>query len=969
MTVRPAFEPPRREQAQEAGRLVLRDGSRLPVWRVLAEDVRRIDAFLRKLGKDERHEIGVSLGLEDGLWDFVERLKAPDGGQAFLVEGPGGGEGVIAFGAYRLLAEGHEAAITLAVDPRYRGQGVASLLLERVAVLAVHRGVERLIGSAVPENQPLFDVFRRSGFEVEEHRDGGRVRLSADIRSVRSRGEAPEGGTDSRVLAAWSLRPLFFPAAVAVVGASRDPDSLGHKILSALVRAGYQGTVYPVNPRADHVLSIKAYPSLGAIGERVDLAIVAVPAEAVLDVVADCGAVGARGLIVISAGFAETNAEGRARQADLVDRIRTFGIRMIGPNCLGLLHTHPAVRLNASFAPEMPPPGAVVLCSQSGALGVAIIALARRMGLGLSSFVSVGNKADVADDDLLEYWEEDENARVLLFYMESFARPQRFGRIARRVGRAKPIVVVKAGRTAAGGRAAGSHTAALTATETAVDALFRQTGIIRADTLEEMFGIARALTQQPLPRGRRVGIVSNAGGPGILCADALETAGMEVVPLEEETRAALARILPAAAAVGNPIDMIATAGIDSYRQAIEILLRADEIDALVIMHTPVGTSDTAAVERSIGEVVESVRRSEGSDKPVLASVVGGEFDVHAIPAGESEIPVYPFPEMIGKVMGKIASYADWRAAEPGAFPDFEDQDLSGARKICEDALAQRGDGWLTVAEARAVLERGGLVLAQGGVATTGREAADLAQRIGYPVAVKLASTEIVHKTDVGGVKLGLKSADEVRAAFQAIRRTLESQGKAGAMQGVLVQPMLSGTAEVMIGMVQDHVFGPVLAFGMGGIHVEILRDIEFRVVPLTDMDAADMIRGIRGYRLLQGYRGHPAADVPALEDALLRLSRLVESVEVISEIDLNPVFALTPGSGYRIVDARIRVAGREARSAAARPATTTRRPGSGSDARRAEPSADLRHEGRTSSIRALALPPVRCVMMPRGSIR
>jgi acyl-CoA synthetase (NDP forming) len=405
-----------------------------------------------------------------------------------------------------------------------------------------------------------------------------------------------------------------------------------------------------------------------------------------------------------------------------------------------------------------------------------------------------------------------------------------------------------------------------------------------------------------------MGIVSNAGGPAILCADALETAGLEVVSLEEETRAALARILPASAAVGNPIDMIATAGIDAYRQAIEILLRADEVDGLVVMYTPVGTSDTADVATAIGEAVQSVRASAGATKPVLASVVGGERDVHSIAVGTTAIPVYPFPEMIGKVMGKIASYASWRAAEPGAFPDFEDQDLAAARRICLDALAERGKSWLTVAEARAVLERGGLSLAEGGVAATDGEAADLADRIGYPVAVKLASTEIVHKTEAGGVKLGLRSRDEVRTAFEEIRRALASLGRASAMEGVLVQPMLSGTAEVLMGMTQDHVFGPVLAFGMGGIHVEILRDVAFRVVPVTDADAADMIREIRGYRLLQGYRGHPAADVPALEAALLRLSRLVETIEIISEIDLNPVFALEPGRGYRIVDARIRVA-------------------------------------------------------------
>ena len=889
--------------------LVLRDGSRLPLWRVLPEDVHRIDALLRKLGEGERHEVTSSLGPEKGLRGFVEGLAERDHGEAFLAESAPSGDRVVAFGAYRLLDGGTTATITLAVDPLQRGQGIASLLLERLAILAVHRGVERLIGRTVPENEALLDLFRRSGFDIEEHSEGGKVVVAADIRSA-ARGDAEgERGLGSRVFAAWSLRPLFFPRSVAVVGASRNPGSIGHQILEALVLGRYRGTVYPVNPRAEQVLSIKAYASIDAIGDRVDLAIVAVPAAVVEEVIDECAKVGVRALVVISAGFAETGPEGRARQDRLVERVKAHSMRMVGPNCLGVLHTHPDVMLNASFAPELPPSGSVALCSQSGALGVAIIALARRIGLGLSSFVSVGNKADVMDDDLLEYWEEDEDAEVILFYLESFARPRRFARIARRVGRTKPIVVVKAGRTGAGERAAGSHTAALTAAESAVEALFHQTGIIRADTLEEMFGIARALTHQPLPRGRRVGIVTNAGGPGILCADALESAGLEVAPLEDGTRRALARLLPHSAATGNPVDMIATAGPETYRQTIETLLRADEIDALVVIHTPVGLSDTSAVERAIAEGVSAARSSTGADKPVLASVVGAEREIHAIPLAEAGpvIPVYPFPEVIGQVMGKVAAYAAWRTALPGAFPEFEDQDLDGAREICRAAAAERGDGWLSVAEARAVLSKGGLAVAEGGVATTAHEAIELADLVAYPVAVKLASTRLVHKTEVGGVKLGLEDPEEVGRAFQEIHERLKSEGRADAMQGVLVQPMLAGMAEVMIGMSHDPVFGPVLAFGLGGIHVEILRDVTFRVVPLTDRDAADMVRAIRGYRLLQGYRGHPAGDVPALEEALLRVSRLVESVEEISELDLNPVFALEPGKGYRIVDARIRV--------------------------------------------------------------
>lgn len=622
---------------------------------------------------------------------------------------------------------------------------------------------------------------------------------------------------------------------------------------------------------------------------------------------------------------------------------------MVGPNCLGLVHTDPDVRLNASFAPRMPPPGSVALCSQSGALGVAIIALARRLGLGLSSFVSVGNKADVTGNDLLEYWEEDPLTRVVLFYLESFGDPRRFARLARRVGRRKPIVVVKAGRTKAGSRAASSHTAALTAAETAVDALFGQTGIIRADTLEEMFGVARALVDQPLPAGRRVAVITNAGGPAILCTDALEASGMRVEPFSDALQAELREFLPAAASPRNPVDMIASADPAGYRRASETVLASDEVDALVVIYTPVETAGTAAYGRAVLEGVRAARERGGAGKPVYAAIVGEEAETYALeeeegPATEGtaaeargadasregapsrperaadghaeRIPVFPFPEEIGRVLGKVAEYAEWRASDPGTFPEFEDQALERARAICRGALEERGEGWLDVEETRAVLEAAALRPAPGGLATTADRAVELADEVGYPAAVKLASLEIVHKTEVGGVVLDLEGPEAVRAAFRRIEDRLREEGRLEAMQGVLVQPMLAGTAEVMIGVDHDPVFGPLVAFGLGGIHVEILGDVAFRVSPLTDRDAAAMVREIRGHRLLEGYRGHPAADVEALEEALLRVSRLVDAAPEIREMDLNPIFALEPGEGYRVADARIRVreagAGREA---------------------------------------------------------
>jgi acyl-CoA synthetase (NDP forming) len=551
------------------------------------------------------------------------------------------------------------------------------------------------------------------------------------------------------------------------------------------------------------------------------------------------------------------------------------------------------------------------MSSQSGALGLAILRLARQRRLGLSTFISVGNKADVSGNDLLQYWEEDKATRVILLYLESFGNPRRFSRIARRVSRTKPIVAMKAGRTLAGKRAAGSHTAALAANDTAVDALFRQTGVIRAETLDEMFDLASALGHQPLPRGRRVAILTNAGGPGILCADSCEAGGLLVPELSEETKSRLRQFLPVAASVTNPVDMIASATAEHFQSAIETLLPAREIDALVVIYIPVGLVSSEALTAAIHEGVAAGRRAGGTEKPVLVCAMTEE-PVGEKPRPDGErIPTYGFPESIGKVLGKTAAYAEWRGRSAGMIPDFDDIDPEKARGICQEAADARGPCWLSAGETRAVLTAFNLPLPPGGLAKSAEEAVESARKIGFPVAVKLASNKIVHKTEMGGVCLNLVDEAAVRQAFESIRRRLAADNQLGAMEGVLVQPMISGGVEVMVGVTADPLFGPLIAFGLGGIHVEILADIRFRITPLTDRDAAEMIREIRGYRLLQGYRGHPPADVEAIEDLLLRLSRLVEEVPEITELDLNPVFALAPGKGCSIADARIRVERRE----------------------------------------------------------
>jgi len=527
--------------------------------------------------------------------------------------------------------------------------------------------------------------------------------------------------------------------------------------------------------------------------------------------------------------------------------------------------------------------------------------------MGISTFVSIGNRADVSANDLLQYWEEDLATDVIVLYLESFGNPRRFARIVRRVSRRKPIVAVKAGRTQSGRRAAGSHTAALAASDVAVEALFRQTGVIRAETLEEMFALAAGLANQPLPAGRRVAIVTNAGGPAVLCTDACEAGGLVVPELSDQTKARLAAFLPAAAAVKNPVDLIASATPDQYRRAIKTILAADDVDALIVLYISLSAVDTAPIAEGVLAGIAAGRAAAGKGKPVLACwMAEGDRDRSLELAGET-IPTYSLPEIPARVLSKAAAYAEWRAQPLGLIPDYQDLDLPLARELCSKALSQRGAGWLTTEETRTVLTAMGLPVPPGGVAQAEEDVVELARRVGFPVAVKLASHRLIHKTEIGGVHLSLKEEREVRQAFREIRDRLAQDNNLDAMEGVLVQPMVTGGVEVMVGVTHDPLFGPLIAFGLGGIHVEILEDVRFRVTPLTDRDAADMVRDIKGYRLLEGYRGHQPADIQAIEEVLLRVARLVEEIPEISELDLNPVFALPPGQGCRIVDARIRV--------------------------------------------------------------
>lgn len=702
-----------------------------------------------------------------------------------------------------------------------------------------------------------------------------------------------------------SLKPFFHPRAVAVIGASRNRTHIGYRLLESLQESRFAGTIIPVNPQATEIAGLPTFPSLRSIPGPVDLAIIAVPPNAVLDVIDDCAAKQVTAAILITAGFAETGALGMSLEQELRKKVRQQGMRLIGPNCFGLMNLDPAVRLNATYTPIVPPFGRVAIASESGGLGLAVVTAASRLNLGLSSFVSLGNHADVSVNDLLEYWEQDQATDVILLYLETIVDPQRFRQIAERVGRTKPIVVLKAGRTVAGQSAAGSHTAALATNETAVDALFTQCGVIRAKTLEEFLALATGLSCQRLPAGRHIGILTNSGGPGVLCADSCATEGLSLPKLSEQTRAALASVLPPTAALSNPVDVIGFATEDQHAKAAETVLKAEEIDALIILHVSVRATDNDPVAAGIVRGISAARQTIGRNKPVyICWMAEGDLDRTFTIDGET-IPTYRHPEIPARIISHAVAYEAWRRQPIGEVPSDRDIDLPKAKSICAKALSERGTGWLTTEETQALLAAMKLPLVEGAVAANAEEAVKLACKIGFPVAVKLASHQILHKTEIGAVRLSLADEQAVRDAFDAIQSRLVKDHKQDAMEGVLVQPMLSSGVEVMAGMTRDPLFGPLLAFGLGGIHVEILGDVQFRTASLTNRDATGMVQEIKGYRLLQGYRGQPAADVKAIEDVLLRLSRLATEIPEISELDLNPIFALPEGQGCKIVDARV----------------------------------------------------------------
>ena len=879
----------------------MRDGSTVRIRVMQAADEPALIALLQSLSEESRWLRFYSSPSSSALAAEAHREANLDHTFA-LVACHGGQQRVVGHAFYAGIDdERAEVAFTIAND--FQGRGLGTLLLGQLADVAAANGISFFEAEVVLANRAMLNVFRESGFPIEVSANAGQLHV---VFPTSFTAEATARFERRESIAAVNALKLFFePRAVAVVGASRQRGTIGGEIFHNLLSYGFKGPVYPVNPGADVIEGIPAYRSIEDISEPVDLAIIVVPAAKVIEVTAACGRKGVKALVVISAGFSETGKEGKELQAELLSVCRAAGMRLIGPNCMGIANTDPAVLLDATFAPGVPPPGRVGFSSQSGALGLAIIEFANSLGLGISTFVSVGNKADISGNDLIRYWESDDNTDVILLYLESFGNPKKFSQIARRVGRKKPIVVVKSGRSAAGARATSSHTGALiAASDVTVDALFRQAGVIRTDTLAELFDVASVLANQPLPPGHRVGIITNAGGPAILCADACEARGLEVPLLSETSQSALRAFLPPGASLGNPVDMIASAPAEHYREAIEIVGNDDNVDSLIVIFTPPLVTRPEDVANAIVGATQRIDKN----KPLLSVFLSAQDAPKQLRATDICIPSFSFPETAAIALARAARYRGWRERPQTVPPRFDDIDTDEAAAVVAAALI-RGEGWLNPDEVAKLCSCYGLPLVEQRIVNTAEDAGAAAEEIGRTVVLKAIAPGLLHKTDAGGVHLNLRGAEQVTRAAQEMNEKLKTKGYSAS--GFLVQAMARPGVEMIVGVVHDPQFGPVVACGAGGVQVELLRDVSVRLTPLAREDASEMVRELKTYPLLNGFRGGPVRDVAALEAGLLRVSAMVEDIPQIAELDCNPFVVNERGAA--IVDARIRVTAVEPR--------------------------------------------------------
>lgn len=884
--------------------VLLKDGSRMLLRPIRQDDTERWLAFYQRQSEQTKYlrfqRDPGEMGLED-----ARRFCTVDYKNTFALVGEvqiGQRREIIAIGRYYRLPNKRSARVVFAIEDAYHGKGIGTRLIEWLANAARDNGIAFFEGDVLAENERMMAVLKDYGFHIDSELKGGVYHVTIPI--ARSRRVERKEAERERLSTVASIRHVLAPRSVAVIGASRQPGSLGQLVFQNIMEGGFTGVVYPVNPKADAIMAVKAYPSILDVPGDVDLAVIIVPTPLVAKVADECGQKGVRAIIVITDGFRERGPEGAAREEELRDIALGHGMRLVGPNCMGLINTDPEVRLNASFSSIYPPRGNVAFLSQSGAMGLVILEYANELNMGISGFVSVGNRADISSNDLLQYWEDDPATRVILLYLESFGNPRRFSRIAKRVSSRKPIVVVKGGSTLVGSRAASSHTGALATPEVVSDALFRQAGIIRVDSIGELFDVATLLSHQPLPKGKRLVIVTNGGGPGILAADASEQRGLTLPELSSATANKLRPLIKRDIRVGNPLDLTGSVTPEEFEGSLRIMVEDDNVDAVLVVFVPAAVVDSALVEEYIRRVSPLYQRR---GKPLLACFMGQRGFKARLGKAGSYVPCYPFPEDAVSALARAVEYRELREKPRGAVPRIKGIRRERARHIIEKAMGQNKQRpfWLPTDKIVELLDCYGIRIVGTAIAGSADEAASLAAKTGFPAVVKLNSSTITHKTDVGGVMLDLNSEGEVRGAFKTIKDKLTAIGRESEMEGVAVQRMITGGVEIIAGVTQDPTFGPLIMFGLGGVQAELLKDIVLRLHPLTELDASEMVSSIKMARIFEGFRGAPPSDVQAAQDLLLRLSAMVEDIPQIAELDFNPVKVMAKGEGYWVVDARI----------------------------------------------------------------
>ncbi|MDO8729881.1 MAG: acetate--CoA ligase family protein [Candidatus Omnitrophota bacterium] len=699
-----------------------------------------------------------------------------------------------------------------------------------------------------------------------------------------------------------NLDPLFSPKSVAVIGASRDEASVGHAVLKNLFLGGFKGKIYPVNPKAREIEGMICHPSLAAIPGPVDLAVVIVKAPLVPEVVDQCGQKGVKGIVVISSGFKETGEEGRLLEEAVKRQARLHNLPLIGPNCLGILNTDPAVRMNATFAKEMPAAGSIAFLSQSGALCTAVLEYAKSEGIGFSKIISMGNKAGLDEVDLLIGLRDDPQTKVILLYLEDLADGRRFIEVAREITgdekKGKPVLAIKSGRTPEGAKAVSSHTGSLAGSDEVYDALFAQAGVMRVDSVEELFATARAFSEQPLPAGRRVAIVTNAGGPGIMATDSCIRQGLTLPALEAGTVAKLKTALPPTASTRNPVDLVGDAREDRYAASLGAVLEDPNVDSLIALATPQAMTDLEAIARVIGQA------AKGTRKPVLACFMG----VTDVSNGsrilrEERVPHYRFPEAAVRALARMSQYREWLERPRTMVKRFR-VDEAAAKVLIRKARLE-GRVWLDQAESLAMMEAYGLPVPPFAIARSPEEVRRAAEKTGFPLAMKILSPDVLHKVDVGGVRLGIPDTAAAEKTFSEILDTVRLRQPDARLDGVLIQKMVPPGTEMILGLKRDRQFGPLLLFGLGGIYVEVFKDVTFRLAPVRELGAERMVKSLRSFRILQGFRGQPPADLPKLIECIERVSQLAVDLEEIEELDINPLIAYAEGKGAAAADVRI----------------------------------------------------------------